>query len=130
LLAGLWMSALGLGAFVLMLKSGVAVEHARNSLLLLMVLMQNVDAINARSETVSVFRLPLRHNPLLVIGVMAALAIHLAAMQLPWLQSILGLQPPTAREWIALPLLALSLLLVMEAQKASARWRRARSQGG
>ena len=130
LLAGLWMAALGLGVFVLMLESGVAIEHARNTLLLLMVLMQNVDAINARSETVSVFRLPPGRNPLLAIGVVAALGIHLSAMYLPWLQSVLSLQPPTAREWVALPLIALSLLLVMEAQKALARWRRAQAPRG
>jgi magnesium-transporting ATPase (P-type) len=128
LLAGAWMSALGLGAFVLMLQSGVAIEHARNSLLLLMVLMQNVDAVNARSETIPVFRLPPRRNPLLMAGVAAALAVHLMAMHTPWLQSILSLRPPTVREWIVLPLLALTLLLVMEVQKACMSRRRARAQ--
>jgi len=128
LLAGLWMSGLGLGAFVLMLQAGIAVEHARNSLLLLMVLMQNVDAINARSETVSVFRLPLRNNPILVVGVTVALGIHLLAMHLPWLQSVLSLRPPTREEWIVLPLVAASLLLVMELQKAVTRGRQRRAQ--
>lgn len=128
-LAGLWMSGLGLGAFVLMLETGVPVEHARSSLLLLMVLMQNVDAINARSETVSVFRLPLRNNPVLVLGVLAALGIHIVAMQWPWLQRVLSLQPPTGAEWIALPLIALSLLLVMETQKLLTRSRQSRRQG-
>ena len=130
LTAGLWMSGVGLTAFVLMLETGVAVEHARNTLLMLMVLMQNVDAVNARSETRSVLRLPARNNPLLMLGVLIALGIHLAAMHLPWLQSTLSLQPPTASEWLVLPLLALSLLLVMEAHKASWHWRHARNQGG
>jgi P-type Ca2+ transporter type 2C len=128
--AGLWMSAISLAAFVLMLEAGVAVESARNSLLLLMVLMQNVDAINARSETRPVLRLPFRNNPLLLLGVLVALGIHLAAMHLPWLQSLLSLEPPTVAEWLALPGLALTLLLVMEAHKASWRWRNRRSQRG
>ncbi len=123
-LAGVWMAMLGLGAFVAMLESGVALEHARSGLLMLMVLMQNVDAINARSETVPVLRLPLANNPLLLAGVVLALGLHLAAMHLPVLQSVLALQPPTAREWLALPLVAASLLLVMEVQKLSWRWRR------
>jgi magnesium-transporting ATPase (P-type) len=122
LLAGLWMTVLGLTAFVAMLAMGVPVEHARNTLLMLMVLMQNVDAINARSETRSVLHLPIRNNPLLIVGVSLALGLHLLAMHLPWLQSILSLRPPTAREWLLIPLVALSLLVVMEAQKAS--WRR------
>jgi magnesium-transporting ATPase (P-type) len=121
LLAGLWMSALGLGAFLWMLRTGRPIDEARNTLLLLMVLMQNIDAINARSETVSVLRLPFRRNPLLLCGVAAALGLHVYAMYAPWLQQTLHVAPPTAAQWIALPLLAITLMVVMEAQKA---WRR------
>jgi magnesium-transporting ATPase (P-type) len=127
-LAGLWMSVVGLTAFVTMLSAGMDVDHARNNLLLLMVLMQNVDAINARSETRSVFRVPLRNNPLLAVGVLAALLIHLMAMFVPWMGRILYVHPPVADEWVTLPLLALTLLLVMEAQKFSWRWRQSRRQ--
>ncbi len=130
LLAGLWMTVVGVTAFVAMLATDVPVEHARNSLLLLMVLMQNVDAINARSETRSVLQLPARNNPVLLAGVAIALGLHLVAMQVPWLQSILSLRPPTAVEWVALPLVALSLFAVMEAQKASWRRRGAMRQRG
>ena len=129
LLAGLWMSVLGLTAFVTMLSAGLDVDHARNNLLLLMVLMQNVDAVNARSETRSVLTLPLRNNPLLVVGVLSALLIHVAAMYLPWLQGILHVRPPTSYEWVALPLVALTLLLIMESQKVGWRWRQSRHQG-
>jgi magnesium-transporting ATPase (P-type) len=124
-LAGLWMSALGLGLFVWLLDAGRSLDEARNALLLLMVLMQNVDAINARSETISVLRLPLRNNPVLLAGVGVALGLHLAAMYLPWLQEVLAVRPPSAGDWLLLPALAVSLLVLMEAQK---RWRRSRAQ--
>ncbi|MBP7608243.1 MAG: HAD-IC family P-type ATPase [Steroidobacteraceae bacterium] len=124
-LAGLWMSALGLGLFVWLLEAGRSLDEARNALLLLMVLMQNVDAINARSETISVLRLPLRNNPVLLAGVGVALGLHLAAMYLPWLQQVLSVRPPSAGDWLLLPALAVSLLVLMEAQK---RWRRSRAQ--
>jgi Ca2+-transporting ATPase len=127
LLAGLWMSALGLGLFVLLLEAGWPIEQVRNSLLLLMVLMQNIDAINARSETTSVLRLPLRNNPLLVVGVCVALGLHVVAMYWPWLQGILNVRPPAVNEWMVLPLLAVTLLLVMETQKYLRR-RRLRGQ--
>lgn len=117
LLAGLWMSALSLGLFVVLLDAGLPIEHVRNSLLLLMVLLQNIDAINARSETVSVLRLPLRNNPLLVVGVGIALGLHVAAMYSPWMQGIIDVRRPAAGEWIVLPLLAVTLLIVMETQK-------------
>ena len=125
LLGGLWMALLGFALYGWMIARGVAVPDARNALMLLMVLMQNVDAFNARSETISVFRIPLGHNPLLVAGVTGALLLHVAAMHVPLLQRVLQLGPLPAAAWIALGAASLSLLLVMELQKSS--WRR-RSQ--
>jgi Ca2+-transporting ATPase len=127
LLAGGWMALVGFGAFVLLLESGAPVEMARNELLLLMVLLQNVDAFNARSETRSVLTLPLAGNPLLVVGVSAALLLHVAAMHLPLLQRVLETRPVTAGEWFLYVATALSLLLMMELQKLA--WRRRMRHG-
>jgi Ca2+-transporting ATPase len=124
LLGGGWMAALGLAVFVTLLESGVPVPEARNSLMLLMVLMQNVDAFNARSETVSAFRIPLRSNYFLAVGVSAALLLHVAAMNTPLLQRVLSFAPMPASSWLPLGAAAFSLLVVMEAQKASWRLRR------
>lgn len=118
LLGGGWMAALGLAAFVVLLETGVPLPEARNSLMLLMVLMQNVDAFNARSETVSAFRIPLRSNYFLVAGVSAALLVHMAAMNTPLLQRVLSFAPLPASSWLPLGAAAVSLLLVMETQKA------------
>jgi hypothetical protein len=46
-------------------------------------------------------------------------------MYLPWLQQVLAVRPPSAGDWFLLPALAVSLLVLMEAQK---RWRRSRVQ--
>ena len=123
LLAGTWMAAVGFAAFVLMLEAGLPVETARSHLLLLMVLMQNVDAFNARSETLSVFRNPLSNNPLLAVGVASALLLHVGAMYVPLMQRVLAVAPITADEWIFFPALALSLLVVMELHKLGWKWR-------
>ena len=93
-----------------------------------MVLMQNVDAFNARSETRSVFKVPLRDNPLLAAGVLAALLLHVAAMYLSPLQRLLGVAPLTGTEWVVMPLVALTLLVVMELHKRSWASRRARGR--
>ena len=124
LVAGIWMAGLGFLSFAGMLQAGLPVEEARNQLLLLMVLMQNVDAFNARSETLPVFRNPVRNNPLLVVGVAMALLLHLAAMHAQLPQQVLRLGPLHTLEWTFLPLLALSLLAVMELHKLSWKWRR------
>jgi Ca2+-transporting ATPase len=126
LLAGGWMAAVAFTAFVVLLETGIPVETARNELLLLMVLLQNVDAFNARSETRSVFRIPLANNPLLVAGVSGALLLHLVAMHLPLTQRVLNVGPLTADAWMLFPAAALTLLVVMELQKLTWRWRQRR----
>jgi magnesium-transporting ATPase (P-type) len=125
LIGGLWMATLCIGTFAVLLANGVAVAEARNATMLLMVLLQNVDAFNARSETRSALRIPLRNNPLLVAGVLAALAAHVAAMHVPWMQRLLRLAPLDPRTWLLLAALALTLLAVMELQKWC--WRRRRA---
>jgi Ca2+-transporting ATPase len=122
LLGGTWMAILGFSAYAWLLESGVAVWEARNTLMLLMVLLQNVDTFNARSETVSAFRMPLGRNPLLVAGVATALLLHIGALHVPLLQQLLEFGPVAAVTWLWLSLAALSLLLVMELHKTS--WRR------
>jgi magnesium-transporting ATPase (P-type) len=122
-LAGFWMASLGFVWFAATLKTGVPVEHARNELLLLMVLMQNVDAFNARSETRSIFGLPLASNPLLAAGVLCALTLHVLAMYLPPLQAVLSVSPLTTSEWVMMPFVALSLLALMELHKVIWAWR-------
>jgi hypothetical protein len=71
-----------------------------------------------------VLRLPWRNNPLLIGGVAMALGLHVAAMHAPLLQRTLAVHPPTAEEWFVLPLLALTLLFIMEAQKVWLRGQR------
>jgi magnesium-transporting ATPase (P-type) len=122
-LGGIWMALLCFTAYSLMLATGVAVPEARNSVMLLMVLLQNVDAFNARSETRSAFRIPFSHNPLLVFGVAAALLSHVAVMHIPLMQRVLAIGPVSGATWLVLGATALSLLVVMELQKIARRWR-------
>jgi P-type Ca2+ transporter type 2C len=90
---------------------------ARNRLLLLMVLMVNYHAFNCRSEYVSVFRVPLRRNWMLVWGVLGAQGIHILAMFYPPAQKVLRIAPVSVAEWIVPFALAAIVLLVMEAFK-------------
>jgi magnesium-transporting ATPase (P-type) len=121
-LGGTWMAMLCFTAYAMMLAADVSVPDARNAVMLLMVLLQNVDAFNARSETRSAFRIPFSHNPLLVFGVAGALLSHVAVMHIPLIQKVLGIAPVSGGTWLMLGAAALSLLAVMELQKIS--WRR------
>jgi magnesium-transporting ATPase (P-type) len=88
--------------------------HARDLVLLLMVFMQNFHAFNCRSETVSVFKIPLKRNYILLFGVLAAQGIHILSMQIPFMQSVLRIEPITFTEWAYILALAVPIFLGME----------------
>lgn len=91
--------------------------HARNLVLLLMVFMQNLHAFNCRSEYTSVFKIPISRNYLLVIGIIAAQAIHIISMQIPLMQRVLRIEPISFNEWLQILLLAVPIMIVMELYK-------------
>lgn len=122
------MAGVSFGAFWWMIAvAGMAEASARNALLLLMVLFQNIHMGNCRSETRSAFaRSPFR-SPTLLAGVSVAFLVHLAAMHLPWTRRVLQLEPVSGAMWVVLPALALSIVAVMELHKVS--WRRRHGTG-
>ena len=121
-LSALVIGVLAFGAYQWMLMQGHTVDEARNGTLLLMVLFENVQAFNSRSETRSVLgHNPLR-NPLLFFGTLAAQLIHIGAMYTPGLREVLGVQPITLAEWTQFLLMAMALLAAMEMHKGWRRW--------
>jgi len=104
-----------------LLMNGSSLEEARNLVMLLMVLFENVHVFNSRSELRSAFRHSPLRNPLLLFGTLAAQLIHIAAMYTPGLASVLEIQPVSVTQWALLFGLALSILVVMEIYKALRR---------
>ena len=116
-LSALVIGGLAFAAYQVLLARGLPVEEARNATLLLMVLFENVQAFNSRSETLSVFAHSLLRNKLLFFGTLAAQAIHIGAMYTPGLSTVLGVRPVSLRSWLELLALALVMLVAMEAHK-------------
>ncbi|AOS97947.1 putative cation-transporting ATPase F [Microbulbifer aggregans] len=114
ILSGLVMGGLAFLTFVWLLEQGWSVESARNSVLLLMVLFENVQVFNSRSEIRSVFRHPLFSNQVLLLGTLAAQGLHIAAMYSPLMQTVLGVNPVSAGHWVTLLMIALLQLAAME----------------
>ena len=85
---------------------------------MLMVLFENIQVFNSRSESLSTFRHNPLRNPLLLFGTLTAQLIHIAAMYTPWISDVLQIQPITPQHWLELLGLALTVLVVMELHKA------------
>jgi len=115
--AAVVMALVGVGAFWWMIRDGWSADAARNGLLLLFVLFENVHIGNCRSETQSAFRLSPLRSPILLAGAIGALLLHIAAMHLPWLQSILRTEPVSLTTWAAMIALAMTVLVAIEIHK-------------
>jgi len=111
------MGSIAFALFVICLNQGMAESEARNMTLLLMVLFENVHAMNSRSETVSLFKMPLFSNKLLLLGILIAQSIHIGAMYTDGLRELLQLSPVSLQQWSYLLGVALILILVDESHK-------------
>ena len=118
IIAGLTMGGIVFGVWYWLINHLQMNEiHARNMVLLLMVFMQNFHAFNSRSEITSVFKVPLKRNLILVFGILTAQLIHIASMQLPFMQNILRTEPISIIEWAEVLIFAIPMILVMEVFK-------------
>ncbi len=117
------MAGVGVGAFWWMISSGWSEYSARNALLLLMVLFENIHIGNCRSETRSAFRLSPFSSPILLGGTICAFLIHLAAMHIPFMQSLLRTELVNLTTWGTIICLALTVLVAMELHKWTWRLR-------
>jgi len=116
-IAALTMGSVGFGFFYFMIQNGWSEYSARNTLLLLMVLFENVHIGNCRSETKSALILSPLRSPILLIGAISAFLIHLSMMYLPLGQKILQMEPVQLNTWIILIVLALTIFFAMEIHK-------------
>ncbi|MEK9971030.1 MAG: cation-translocating P-type ATPase C-terminal domain-containing protein, partial [Ferrovibrio sp.] len=117
-LSGAAIGLLSFAGYVYMLQGlGLDLVAAQGLMLWLLVWFENVHILNCRSETRSVFRIPLSANWLLVAGVAATQLLQLTASRLPEIGPLLRLESVDLRHvlWLALP--ALGLTLVMEGYK-------------
>ena len=118
ILAAITMAILTFGLWYhLIYNLNYSEESARNICLLLMVLLQNFHVFNARSETKSLFGIPLSNNKWLFVGIIGAQGIHILAMYIPFMQNLLALEPVSIEKWLYLFLTASIILVVMEGFK-------------
>ena len=121
-LNGIFIGGVCFALFRWLLQHGYTIDAARNILLLLMVLFENIQVLNSRSERLSIFQQPFFSNPLLLLGICFAQVLQIAAMNIPLTQKILMMQPVSAIEWTYLLAASFVLLAINEVYKIW--WRR------
>lgn len=117
LIAAIVIGGVGFGTFHWLLGQGYSMNAARNGLLLLMVLFENIHIGNCRSEQRSAFQIPLLRSPILLIGAVSAFALHVVMMYWPIGQRLLNTEPVTPDLWGRMILLSLTVLAAIEMHK-------------
>jgi len=90
---------------------------SRTMVLMLMVLIQNFHVLNCRSETTSIFRLPISGNYVAVVSIFLAQLVHVSASYIPFLADTLTIEIIPWNHWFALLIISSSILVVMELYK-------------
>jgi len=117
LITGTVMGLLAFAVYAWLIENGSDIAYARNLTLMLMVLFGNIHALSSRSETRSLFQIRFFANPFLILAVPLAQLIHIGALYLPGLNTVLALSPIRLSEWLVLAGIALCLLLIEEIHK-------------
>ena len=100
--------------YVLNNKFNMPVKEARNYILLLMVLLQNIHVFNCRSEKISAFKVSLKNNIFVVYAALGALLLHVVCMNWPLMQNVLQTNPVEILDFLIMLIMALPLLFIME----------------
>ncbi len=120
-LTSVWMGLVVLGAFHAALAAGAAVDQARTFALTTFAFLNLFQTLNARSERRSVFRQSPATNPLLFAAVAGTLVLHVLAVTTPPGWALLGFAPLTGIQWTVAFGLGVTVLGLVEADKAVAR---------
>ena len=113
-------SFMGFGTFIiyyLQLGSGVSVASARSVALTTMVFFQFYQALNCRSETLSVFEMNPLSNPFLFVSIIGAFFAHLAVLYVPALQYVFRTVPLSWDQWLLIVICSCTILFVVEIDK-------------
>lgn len=121
IIIGIVIAAGTLYVFTWALNQGYGIDQARTIALTTIVLFQLFNVFNVRSETASIFQIPLLSNKLLFFSVVASIIAQLGIVYLPAMQFVFRTAPMTLQDWLLSTLVAISVLAVVEIEKVLRR---------
>ena len=117
LVVGLVMAAGTMYMFHWALETSGSLTQAQSVALTTLVIYMAFHVGNSRSEHRSLFLISPVSNPFLLFSVVAALGIHVAALNLSFTQFVLRVEPLVPSSWFRLVAVAFSVLVVVELHK-------------
>ena len=100
--------------FVLIRVFNMEVSTARGYIMALMVFMQNMHVLNCRSETLSVFKNPLKNNVLIIFSIFGSILLQVIVMEVSVFSKFLQTTPIPLGHLFMLFLISLPIVFIME----------------
>ena len=117
LIAGFAIGLIVFGVWVYLIKwINMDVSSARGYVMALMVFMQNIHALNCRSEKISVFKMKW-NNPLIIFSIVLAIILQIIIMEVPMLSEFMETTSIPVSHLFILGACSLPILLIIELYK-------------
>lgn len=118
LLSGISIGLIVFGVFFALINIfKMEVSTARGYIMALMVFMQNMHVLNCRSETLSVFKNPLKSNILIVFSIFGSILLQIIVMEVDFLSKFLQTTSIPVGHLIMLFIISLPIIFIMETFK-------------
>lgn len=118
LISGLFMGIIVFVVWIILInKLNVQVSLARGYIMTLMVFLQNMHVLNCRSEKQSVFKVPLKTNPLVIFSIVSAILLQVIFSEVPFLSRFLQTTSIPLLDMLILFISSISIIIVMEIYK-------------
>lgn len=113
--AGLSMGLIVFGVWVYLINHlHMEIHLARAYIMTLMVFLQNMHVLNARSETKSFFSIPLLRNPWVFVSISSAIILQIIVIEVPFFNQFLKTSSLPAMDIVWLFVVSLSILVIVE----------------
>lgn len=99
------------------MKNGASLEKARTMAMTTMVFFQFFQAINSRSETLSIFQINPFSNRFLLFSLLAATIAQISVVYIDQLRWVFRTEAITFGEWIKIIMISLSVIVIVEIDK-------------
>ncbi|MFW6057262.1 MAG: cation-translocating P-type ATPase, partial [Persicimonas sp.] len=106
-----------LGVFWWMQQQGASMQLSRSVAMTQMVLFQFFHVFNSRSMRRSLFKIPLKDNPFLMVSVAVAIVAQLGVLHLPFMQSLFDTTPLALEHWALVAAVGTLIIVLVEIEK-------------
>ena len=117
LILGLTISLIVFGTWKYLMDKNVDIIYARSVVMMLMVVIQNINVLNCRSEKKSIFTTSLKSNPLIILVIISSILLQILISYIPITAKVFKIVPLSFITTLKVFGLSLIIILVFEIYK-------------